>query len=106
LLAGVDTLNHSRSQPISLHTSFPGGSAEEKDDLATISMISLATTISGEDVFNNYGLEANDELIPGYGFSLPHNSDDKITLRVGGSPDGSSCEWHGRTLERSETVGC
>jgi hypothetical protein len=53
----VDTLNHSRSQPISLRTSFPGGSAEEKDDFATISMISLATTISGEEVFNNIDLK-------------------------------------------------
>ncbi|KAG1803172.1 uncharacterized protein BJ212DRAFT_1396542 [Suillus subaureus] len=62
MLPGVDILNHSRGQPVSWCTSYP----EEK-------------------VFNNYGLKANDELILGYGFSLPQNPDDKITLQLGGS---------------------
>jgi hypothetical protein len=87
LLPGVDTLNHSRGQPVSWCTSYPEGSREEKDDLATISIISHTTTLLGEEVFNNYGLKANDELILGYGFSLPQNPDDKITLQLGGSPN-------------------
>ena len=87
LLPGVDTLNHSRGQPVSWCTSYPEGSREEKDDLAAISIISHTTTLLGEEVFNNYGLKANDELILGYGFSLPQNPDDKITLQLGGSPN-------------------
>ncbi|KAG2126885.1 uncharacterized protein EDB93DRAFT_245824 [Suillus bovinus] len=86
MLPGVDILNHSRGQPVSWCTSYPEGSTEERDGSATISIISHTTTPVGEEVFNNYGLKANDELILGYGFSLPQNPDDKITLQLGGSP--------------------
>ncbi|KAG1744373.1 hypothetical protein EDB19DRAFT_1927298 [Suillus lakei] len=85
MLPGVDILNHSRGQPVSWCTSYPEGSTEARDDSATISIISHTTTLCGEEVFNNYGLKANDELILGYGFSLPQNPDDKITLQLGGS---------------------
>ncbi|KAG0700717.1 hypothetical protein DFH29DRAFT_607381 [Suillus ampliporus] len=87
LLPGVDTLNHSRGQPVSWCTSYPERNTEERDDLATISIVSHTTTHLGEEVFNNYGLKANDELILGYGFSLLQNPDDKITLQLGGSPN-------------------
>ncbi|KAG1838629.1 hypothetical protein DFJ58DRAFT_813464, partial [Suillus subalutaceus] len=73
---------------------------EARDDSATISIISHTTTPLGEEVFNNYGLKANDELILGYGFLLPQNPDDKITPQLGGSSnDRSSCKRCGRTLE-------
>ncbi|KAG1894932.1 uncharacterized protein F5891DRAFT_1060476 [Suillus fuscotomentosus] len=85
MLPGVDILNHSRGQPVSWCTSYPEGSTKERDESATISIISHTTTPLGEEVFNNYGLKANDELILGYGFSLPQNPDDKITLQLGGS---------------------
>ncbi|KAG2369168.1 SET domain-containing protein [Suillus spraguei] len=85
MLPGVDILNHSRGQPVSWCTSYPEGSTKVRDDSATISIISHTTTPLGEEVFNNYGLKANDELILGYGFSLPQNPDDKITLQLGGS---------------------
>ncbi|KAG1865954.1 hypothetical protein F4604DRAFT_1779578 [Suillus subluteus] len=85
MLPGVDILNHSRGQPVSWCTSYPEGSTQERDDSATISIISHTKTPHGEEVFNNYGLKANDELILGYGFSLPQNPDDKITLQLGGS---------------------
>ena len=85
MIPGVDTFNHSRGQPVSWCTSYPDGSTEERDESATISIISHTTTSLGEEVFNNYGLKANDELILGYGFSLPENPDDKITLQLGGS---------------------
>lgn len=99
LLPGVDTLNHSRGQPVSWCTSYPEGSTEERDDLATISIISRTTTLPGEEVFNNYGLKANDELILGYGFSLPQNPDDKITLQLGGSPNKWVIGRHGSGAE-------
>jgi hypothetical protein len=38
-----------------------------------------------EEVFNNYGPKSNDELILGYGFSLPDNPDDKMALQIGGT---------------------
>jgi hypothetical protein len=85
MLPGVDILNHSSGQPVSWCTSYPEGSTKARDDSATISIISHTTTPLGEEVFNNYGLKANDELILGYGFSLPQNPDDKITLQLGGS---------------------
>ncbi|KIK39010.1 hypothetical protein CY34DRAFT_808768, partial [Suillus luteus UH-Slu-Lm8-n1] len=85
MLPGVDILNHSRGQPVSWCTSYPEGSTEARDDSATISIISHTKTPLGEEVFNNYGLKANDELILGYGFSLPQNREDKITLQLGGS---------------------
>lgn len=103
MLPGVDILNHSRGQPVSWCTSYPEGSTEERDDSATISIISHTKTLHGEEVFNNYGLKANDELILGYGFSLPQNPDDKITLQLGGSsnkwvigrlPSGAEGLWN------------
>jgi hypothetical protein len=87
MFPGVDILNHSRGQPVSWCTSYPEASTQERDDFATVSIISHTTTLPGEEVFNNYGLKANDELILGYGFSLPQNPDDKITLQLGGSPN-------------------
>jgi len=81
----VDTLNHSRGQPVSWFTSYPAGSTEEKHDSATVSIISHTQTLPGEEIFNNYGLKANDELIFGYGFSLVQNPDDRVTLQLGGS---------------------
>lgn len=85
MLPGVDILNHSRGQPVSWCTSYPEGSTAARDGSATISIISHSKTPLGEEVFNNYGLKANDELILGYGFSLPQNPEDKITLQLGGS---------------------
>ncbi|KAG1721847.1 hypothetical protein EDB19DRAFT_1898262 [Suillus lakei] len=85
MLPGVDILNHSRGQPVSWCTSYPEGSTEARNNSATISIISHTTMLCGEEVFNNYGLKANDELILGYGFSLPRNPDDKLTLQLSGS---------------------
>ncbi|CAA7260100.1 unnamed protein product [Cyclocybe aegerita] len=62
---GVDSLNHARGQPVSW-------------------LVTRTASISGQELFNNYGLKPNSELILGYGFSLPHNPDDTIVLKVGG----------------------
>ncbi|KAG1735121.1 uncharacterized protein EDB91DRAFT_569942 [Suillus paluster] len=99
LLPGVDTLNHSRGQPVTWCTSYPKGNTEERDDVTAISITSHTTTQPGEEIFNNYGPKANDELILGYGFSLPQNPDDKIALQLGGSPN----KWEiGRHASRAE----
>ncbi|KAG1851860.1 hypothetical protein DFJ58DRAFT_792052, partial [Suillus subalutaceus] len=71
--------------PVSWCTTYPEASTEARDDSVTISVIPHTTTPLGEEVFNNYGLKANDELILGCGFSLPQNPDVKITLRLGES---------------------
>ena len=42
------------------------------------------STPKGQELFNNYGPKPNAELILGYGFSLPHNPDDTIVLKIGG----------------------
>ncbi|OAX44572.1 SET domain-containing protein [Rhizopogon vinicolor AM-OR11-026] len=99
MIPGVDILNHSRGQPVTWFKSYPDGSTDESDGLATVSIISHTTTRLGEEVFNNYGLKANDELILGYGFSLPQNPDDKITLQMGGSPNKWIIDRHAHGAE-------
>jgi len=99
MIPGVDILNHSRGQPVTWFKSYPDGSTDERDGLATVSIISHTTTRLGEEVFNNYGLKANDELILGCGFSLPQNPDDKITLQMGGSPNKWIIDRHANGAE-------
>jgi hypothetical protein len=43
-------------------------------------------------VFNNYGPKSNEELLLGYGFTLPNNPDDVVTLKLGARrpPRGNS----------------
>ncbi|KAG1875846.1 hypothetical protein F4604DRAFT_1903747 [Suillus subluteus] len=75
-------------KPISWCTTYPEASTEARDHSVTISVIPHTTTPLGEEVFNNYyGLKANDELILGYGFSLPQNPDVNITLQLGYEED-------------------
>ena len=73
-----------------------------------------APTPRGAELFNNYGPKPNAELILGYGFSLPHNPDDTIVLKLGGGPPstssststaGSSGKWEvGRAARGAEPV--
>ncbi|KAF8721442.1 hypothetical protein AX14_010356 [Amanita brunnescens Koide BX004] len=39
---------------------------------------------SQQEIYNNYGPKPNSELILGYGFSLRHNPEDSVLLKVGG----------------------
>lgn len=48
-------------------------------------------SVPGQELLNNYGAKPNSELILGYGFSLPDNSDDTIILKIGGM-DGKKWE--------------
>ncbi|KAJ6583765.1 hypothetical protein B0H10DRAFT_2096353 [Mycena sp. CBHHK59/15] len=83
LLPGVDCLNHSRAEPVSWVQSYVGdgpiGGAG-----STLSLTLHNPAVAGAEIFNNYGLKPNSELILGYGFSLPDNPDDTIVLKIGG----------------------
>ncbi|KAG8215253.1 hypothetical protein J3R82DRAFT_8807 [Butyriboletus roseoflavus] len=105
LIPGVDLLNHKRRQPVSWIVSCQDAASD------TVSIVVHPKTDSdfetasphGEliEVFNNYGPKPNDELILGYGFSLPDNPDDTITLKVGGS--ATSQKWLvGRNAQQVE----
>lgn len=42
---------------------------------------------TGYEVFNNYGAKPNDELLLGYGFVLPGNPEDFVSLKMGTSAE-------------------
>ncbi|KAJ9094153.1 hypothetical protein QFC20_006951 [Naganishia adeliensis] len=56
----------------------PEASAER-----SVGLVLRSETEAGEQVFNNYGPKGNEELILGYGFSLPENPDDTLALKLG-----------------------
>ncbi|CCM00966.1 uncharacterized protein FIBRA_03014 [Fibroporia radiculosa] len=80
LLPGIDSLNHSRGQPVSWVVSIGTSS-----DVNRISLVLHKSTPAGSELLNNYGPKPNAELILGYGFSLPENPDDTIVLKIGGN---------------------
>lgn len=80
LLPGIDSLNHARGHPVSWVVTYPSTAAEPK-----ISLVLHKSTERGAELLNNYGLKPNAELILGYGFSLLHNPDDTIVLKIGGA---------------------
>ncbi|KAF8523931.1 hypothetical protein BU17DRAFT_43416 [Hysterangium stoloniferum] len=83
LLPGVDSLNHSRGHPVSWEIT----SLHSMPTINQVSLVVRVSTLAGNEVFNNYGLKPNSELILGYGFSLPENPDDTIVLKIGGVPN-------------------
>ncbi|KAF8556722.1 SET domain-containing protein [Imleria badia] len=96
LIPCVDLMNHKRGQPVSWIISC------QDQDTTTPNTISIIVHPKSDDadtapreelveVFNNYGPKPNDELILGYGFSLPDNPDDTITLQIGGA--AASQKW-------------
>lgn len=84
LLPGIDSLNHSRGQAVSWTVNYPGNNTSDVAQTPTVSLVLHAPTSPGQELFNNYGPKPNSELILGYGFSLPHNPDDTIILKIGG----------------------
>ncbi|WWC58388.1 uncharacterized protein I303_100928 [Kwoniella dejecticola CBS 10117] len=81
LLPGLDLFNHSRGQPIlwlSSQTSTSTGHTTP-----SISLVSTQITEKGVQLYNNYGPKSNEELLLGYGFVIPDNPDDVVTLRLG-----------------------
>ncbi|KAH7882159.1 hypothetical protein F5I97DRAFT_1817676 [Phlebopus sp. FC_14] len=100
LLPVVDLLNHKRGQPVSWVVSY--NKEESRGNgipSGTVSIVSHTAMNPGEEIFNNYGVKANDELILGYGFALADNPDDRVTLQLG----GSSQKWEiGRNARNVE----
>lgn len=119
LIPGVDLLNHKRGQPVSWIVSCRD-TAQDNDTTSpnTVSIVVHPTSDPDSDsdatssprrrlteVFNNYGAKPNDEFILGYGFSLPDNPDDTITLQIGGST--TSLKWVvGRNAHNVEGLWC
>lgn len=84
LLPGVDALNHARAQPVSWVVTIPPSTSQLPHE-PSISLVLHTATPCGSELCNNYGPKPNAELVLGYGFSLPHNPDDTILLKIGGS---------------------
>ncbi|KIM46435.1 hypothetical protein M413DRAFT_24163 [Hebeloma cylindrosporum] len=85
LIPGVDALNHARGHPVSWLVTFPDdkGSTDGSPP-PIISLVIHSSGVRGQELFNNYGPKPNSELILGYGFSIAHNPDDTIVLKIGG----------------------
>ncbi|KAI0632805.1 SET domain-containing protein [Trametes polyzona] len=96
LLPGIDALNHARAHPVSwvvsdhsTSSSTPTPSSGPDSELS-ISLVIHTPSTRGSELLNNYGPKPNSEFILGYGFSLPHNPDDTIILKLGGGPSSSA----------------
>jgi len=102
LLPGVDALNHARGQPVSWVITYPDANNTSQE--SKISLVLHTATPKGDELFNNYGPKPNSELILGYGFSIPHNPDDTIVLKIGGHlEDGKKWEI-GREARGAENM--
>ncbi|RPB02547.1 SET domain-containing protein [Choiromyces venosus 120613-1] len=66
----IDSLNH---YPITKITWQPSDTS--------LSIISGAGVLAGAEVYNNYGPKPNEELLMGYGFTLPENPFDSVLLK-------------------------
>src|SRR5258705_1097697 len=82
LIPGVDSLNHARAHPVSWI--FSGNKDSHNDQGYTVAIVHHIAVAQGQELHNNYGPKPNAELILGYGFSLAHNPDDTIILKLGG----------------------
>ncbi|CAL1697879.1 unnamed protein product [Somion occarium] len=103
LLPGIDALNHARGHPVSWVVTDPSSSTSNP----VISLVLHKPTEKSTELFNNYGLKPNAELILGYGFSLLHNPDDTIVLKIGGAQqlDKTGNGWEvGRNARGIEPV--
>jgi len=94
LIPGIDALNHARAQPVSWVIRSSPASAQHGDTTSTsassISLVTHSASKPGTEIFNNYGVKPNSELLLGYGFTLPANPDDTIVLKIGGTRDTPS----------------
>jgi len=113
LIPGVDALNHARAQPVSwvVTRSSPSSSSTSSSSVDshgnTISLVIHSASKAGAEIFNNYGVKPNSELLLGYGFTLPANPDDTIVLKIGGSgavDDPTARHEVGRSARGAETV--
>ncbi|VDC06653.1 unnamed protein product [Peniophora sp. CBMAI 1063] len=92
LLPGVDSLNHARANPVSWLIRSDSSSVSSPNDKMSVCLQTHTLYPAGVEVFNNYGPKPNAELLLGYGFTLPHNPDDTLVLKLGG-PNASGKRW-------------
>jgi len=99
LLPGIDCLNHRRGENVSWVVTEGVKGSEVGSDGLHISLVLDSRRIAGEELFNNYGLKSNAELILGYGFSIRENPEDCVVIKLGGQ--GTSQRRHeiGRGLD-------
>ena len=71
-----------RAQPV---TWLSSNRLSSVGNTACISLITDSDLGAKRQVFNNYGLKSNEELLLGYGFVLDPNPDDIVVLRLGSS---------------------
>ncbi|KAK9319996.1 hypothetical protein V1517DRAFT_330772 [Lipomyces orientalis] len=67
----VDSLNHKPQVPVYWNATADSFTISSGDSIA-----------AGDEVFNNYGLKGNEELLMGYGFCLENNPFDVVTLKL------------------------
>ncbi|KAK9462605.1 uncharacterized protein V1516DRAFT_699914 [Lipomyces oligophaga] len=71
LIPLVDSLNH-----------FPKTAITWNNESDKFTLISGKTIAPSQEIFNNYGPKGNEELLMGYGFCIPNNEADMVTLRL------------------------
>lgn len=77
LFPGLDIGNHSNEAKI-----------EYIFDPGRFNIKTNTATLAGEEVFNNYGPKSNDELLLGYGFCIPRNPYNTVSLMLKPPPMG------------------
>ena len=78
-------MNHKRAHPVTwsvLNTETSSKPSELGSTDCSLGLVSEVATQPGEEVLNNYGPKPNSSLILGYGFALPDNPDDTMSLKV------------------------
>ena len=71
------------------------------DETHNLILRSERTLISGEEITISYGSKSNEELLYLYGFTLPINSNDRVTLPVSLLPDDVLLEDKLRIIQES-----
>jgi hypothetical protein len=99
LIPGVDSLNHARAHPVSWVVTVEEENSSHHQGYS-VAIVHHIAAAQGQELLNNYGPKANAELVLGYGFSLPHNPDDTILLKIAGF-EGQRWEL-GRDIRRAE----
>ena len=85
LIPGLDLLNHARGAAVTWSVAYPSPDTPDPTGQSQfISVVLHDPAESQQEIYNNYGPKPNSELILGYGFSLRHNPEDSVLLKVGG----------------------
>lgn len=89
-------MSHMRAEDLDFSVLFPVLDVPNHDNNARVNWvfnpgrfrIDINDPIAaGQEIFNNYGPKANDELLLGYGFCLPDNPNDSVLLVLKPPPD-------------------